>query len=147
MPAPEQGLATIIIYHKNAEEAARLGDILRGGSYSVWTADNAETALKRAEEHSAELILADAIPGDDEAFSFCDKPPDSDDSYSRRPPIIITLPSGRTDHLQRAFEAGADEVIIKPVTEAELLKRVGMIFRLERLESELRLLSSTCEEL
>lgn len=146
MPAPEPGLATIIIYHKKAEGAAWLSDILRQGSYRAWVAHNHEAALARAEEQSADLILADTISDDEEAFSLWPNPPEIDDSNMRRPPIIVMLPSGRTDMLQRAFEAGADEVLIKPATETEILRRVGMILRLVRLESELRLLHTACED-
>lgn len=90
---------------------------------TILTATNAEDAFKIIEKEKLQLILLDRnvphMSGDD-LCSILKKTPQTKDI-----PLIMLLTSNEKEHIDKCFEAGGDDYIIKPVDKEGLLNKIS----------------------
>jgi DNA-binding response OmpR family regulator len=132
------GLATVVVYYTSAEEAQRIRSWLREAHYRALATplpgEGAETKLPD-ETDRPEAFLVRVRSGDDMGFELCQRLKKS--KHLRAVPVILIVSGTRRDEHEKALSAGADEILLEPVSRDELLARVGNVIRLARLRAEL----------
>jgi DNA-binding response OmpR family regulator len=120
---PESDLPTTILIADDDKDILDLVHVgLSPAGYEVLLASDGVTALATAREHKPALILLDVgMPGLDgfEVTSALKKDPATKD-------IIVVLFTARNEasDIERGYEAGADDYMIKPFTLKTLQSRV-----------------------
>lgn len=102
-------------------------DILKRAGYDVINAFDGEEVLKLIQEKEPDLLLTDVVMPKMSGLDIC-KVIRDDPAYNLMP-IIILSTEGREDDKLRGLELGADDYIIKPFNERELLIRVKNLFK------------------
>jgi PAS domain S-box-containing protein len=138
-PQPPQRPRILIV-----EDDARTGrvlELLLGGQWTVHVVQDARAALARVQEDVPDIMLTDLLlPGGLDGFGLL--------RHLREDPRTATLPvvvvSGLTDDADRlrALEAGANDFIIKPFSEKELLLRLNTHLEMAHLRREAALRES-----
>jgi signal transduction histidine kinase/CheY-like chemotaxis protein/CHASE3 domain sensor protein len=116
-----QGEGPLVLVVEDDPRAANLMRLqLQSQGYRVEFARSAEDGLARAAElQPAALVLDIILPGMD-GWDMLARLKDRSDT-SRIPVVIVSI----TDEAQRGFALGAAQVLVKPVTQAELLSALA----------------------
>lgn len=100
-------------------------DMLRVVGANMEEAADAETGLKMIEEGSYNIILMDLrMPGMDGLTAIKQLRSNTAAAKATLPVIVVTADTA-IDLREQCMEAGADEVILKPVAMAALLNAMG----------------------
>lgn len=135
--------ADILVVDSSPASRALLGGILERRGYRVRFAHDGEEALAAARAEPPDAILLDLIlPGMDGYRLTRRLRREAGLPYI---PIIVITAIGDLESKVRGLEAGADDFILKPPDEAELLARVGALLRLKRSQAALLLEKSKTE--
>lgn len=113
MKAPTLTNILVLVIEDMPENRRLFGALLRLEGATVIEADRALSGIQLAIEAKPQLILMDLqMPGMDgiEATQILRTRPDT-----RQLPIVIITASMLDEDRQRAFDAGCDEYIIKPI--------------------------------
>jgi diguanylate cyclase (GGDEF)-like protein len=111
-------------------------EALRSAAFLVDEAESGLEAIKKVKKQLPDLLLLDAVMDGIDGFETCRKlrayPPMAD--------VPIIMVTGRDDlqSVNRAFEVGASDFIIKPLNYAVLIHRLKFIFRLGQNTAELK---------
>jgi len=99
---------------------------------NIDTADNAAGCWKVIEKDAPDVILVDASLPDMEGFEICKTLKMSE--RTRHIPVIL-LTSGADDirSRMRGMEIGADDYLVQPVDNLELVSRFKILLKLKRL--------------
>ncbi len=119
--------------------------MLLGRKYLLKLTATAEEALEKAPEFSPDLVITDLImPGMDgrELVRHLRAIP----AFEEVPMVLLTAVSD-TESRAVGLEAGADDYLVKPIRERELLARVASLLRLRRAMLSLSLRTRALEEL
>lgn len=103
--------------------------------YDIALAENGQEALDKAFETAPDLILLDVMMPIMDGFEAC-RLLKSDPRTRHTPVVILTALDQREDRL-KGLEAGADDFLSKPWSEAVLLARVRSLLRLKAITDEL----------
>lgn len=124
----------IVVVDDLADNVALLDEILSNGGYRVASAYNGPDALALIRAEPPDLILLDVnMPGMN-GYTVC-KQIKHDPDLSHIPVALLTT-SKTTDRLI-GLQAGADELISKPIERIELMIRVRALVRMKRQHDEL----------
>ena len=129
------GVKLILVVDDSRAQRFTLRKMLEKMGFSVVEAESGQEALDLADRQPVDLVLSDwMMPGMDgitfcEAFRALDR-----DSYGYF--ILLTSKSERAD-VRRAFEAGADDFLSKPVDSQELGARLNAGDRIVRMQRDL----------
>ena len=127
--------ATILVVEDDDATRTFLADNLTADGYEVLVADCAAEALRLLETKFPDVALVDVALPDASGLELIRRVRDADGLASRANPAVpMLVVSGRSSELDRvrAFESGADDMIGKPFSYAELRLRVAALLR--RLE-------------
>lgn len=111
--------------------------------YTVATADNGKTALKRAQAQKLDLILLDVVMPDISGFEVC-RILKSKRQTKDIPVIFLTSKTEHEDILE-GFNAGAVDYVRKPFLEEELISRVRVHIDLKLSKNQLLLAKENAE--
>lgn len=127
--------ATILVVDDNPTNLQVASDHLSQYAYTVLTARDAETGLKRARYTQPDLILLDiGMPGVD-GFEACRRLKAHPDT--RDIPVLFMTAYVDVEDKLRAFELGGADYVTKPFEAAELLARVRVHLTLRDRERRL----------
>jgi putative two-component system response regulator len=98
------------------------------GQYELATATSGEDALVVASEFHPDVVLLDIMMPGMDGYETC-RQPTMGASREDTHVVMVSAKSSREEQL-RAFEAGADDYVVKPIDPHELRSRVGLHFRL-----------------
>ena len=101
-----------------------LGMLFETNGFRVVTAETCEQGMRQAQSYRPDVCIVDLGLPDSDGIHFIRK-------VRAWSPVAILVLTARVAELQRlaAFEAGADDYIIKPFSSLELLARVRAIIR------------------
>ncbi len=100
--------------------------ILEEAGYEVAGAVDGEDALAKVRERSPDLVITDVEMPKLDGYGVCKAIKQS--SATSHLPVLICSSLGEAADLERGFDAGADDYLIKPVLPEELTTRVRQLF-------------------
>lgn len=128
--------AVILIVDDSPEQIHVTGSLLAKHGYEVLVASNGKAALSILERELPDLILLDIHMNDMDGFALC-RQIRSNPCYQDTAVIFMTISQDR-ESLEKGFFLGAQDYIIKPCHESELLARVGAHVRIVAQSRELK---------
>lgn len=117
--------ASILLVEDNDTLGYILKEYLELKSFSVVLAQDGAEGLKRFKKQSFDLCILDVMMPEKDGFSLAKELKTLDSDV---PIIFLTAKSLKVDVL-KGFDLGADDYIIKPVEEEELVARVKAVLR------------------
>lgn len=142
---PSTGRLRILMVEGQTDVREHLRRNLEAAGYQVSEAKNLEAAEQLLEVQTPDLVLLDWAPPTTSAGELMGR-------VRRRPsmkavPVIVVASNiQESDHVS-AFEAGADDLVIKPPSVGELMARIDAVLRRSTPASTARLLSAGDVEL
>lgn len=118
---------TILIADDKANDRVSLRDLLEVKGYAVVEAGTTEETYLQAVEHVPDLILLDVRMPSENGYAVCARLR-RDDRTSNIPIVMLTCYGLKEEKLQ-GFSAGADDYLLKPCDNDELLARIGAVLR------------------
>jgi two-component system, sensor histidine kinase and response regulator len=119
-----QETTEILIVEDSPTEAQELQEILERHGYRVTAAADCQEALNMARQHKPDLILSDIMMPQMDGYELC-RAIRADAFLTDVPVILVTALSDPEDVI-RGMECRADNFIIKPYDENQLLARVQL---------------------
>ena len=114
-----------LIIDDDADYRALIGDLLRADGWQVWDADNGERGLDMAREHHPRVVVCDLLMPRSNGFQVC-RTLRADQQF-RSTRIVVTTGRAYDSDRKAAFEAGADEYLIKPFDMSHLIKTLQQL--------------------
>ncbi|GAB6139684.1 hypothetical protein JCM14076_04130 [Methylosoma difficile] len=111
-------------------------EALRASAFFVIEAENGAQAIEFAKQHTPDIVLLDAIMEGLDGFETCQLFKAEEDMQDV--PVVMLTRLGDTHSVNLAFEAGATDFIIKPITYPILVNRLYFILRSSQNAAELR---------
>ncbi|HKP57132.1 MAG TPA: ATP-binding protein [Polyangiales bacterium] len=124
----------VLVVDPAREECRQLQSSLETAGYRVSTAEAGDRALRAFEQAPADVVLLDVVTTRFDGFATCRR--------LRQLPAgpqaaILCLTPGQDSASQdRAFEAGADDCLVRPLDNAELLLKLRSVLRFKHLSAE-----------
>lgn len=109
---------------------------LNPAGFKILEAGSGTEALSLIKSETPDLILLDAVMDDMDGFETCQR-------FRATPaltdvPIIMSTGLGDIDSINKAFEVGASDFIIKPLNYAVLIHHIRFLLRSSKTTAELR---------
>jgi len=132
---PPRRPARVLVVDDNPDLARVMSELLSSAGYDVISLTDAEAALIEIRRQVPDLVLSDVIMPGLSGFELCRQL--KGDPHTRLIPFLLMTGLGdRTDKL-KAIEAGADDLISKPVYAEELFARAKSLLKLKEFTDEL----------
>jgi sigma-B regulation protein RsbU (phosphoserine phosphatase) len=112
-----------------------LAGMLRSAGHEVLVASDGAAALAVCRRVRVDLIVADWIMPGMDGVELCQNL--KEDPFLRQIYVILLTARERVPDKVAALDAGADEYVVKPCAEIEILARVRAGLRIRRLQEEL----------
>ncbi len=126
--------ASILLVDADPESVSSINPVLTGVGYTVTTVADADEAFGKVSDHG--LVIVDVVSGSKTAVALC--------AEIRRTPAMAAIPVlcvSQTDQVEERIlflEAGADDVVSKPIEPRELEARVeALLLRFQRSRRDL----------
>ena len=121
--------ARILLVDADTDATSRILNILAGVGYTVTTIADADDALTHVGEH--QLVIVDVVEGKKSADAFTAEIRAS--PSMARIPVLCVSQTDEVEERIRLLEAGADDVVAKPVDARELEARIeALLLRFQR---------------
>ena len=104
--------------------------VLQENNFKVRVASMAKTALKLLKQFKPDLILLDIYMPEINGFELCTMI--KNDESLKDIPIIFLTASGDEESIKKGFNIGAQDYVIKPFNNSELISRVKTHIRLKQ---------------
>lgn len=122
----------ILVVEDNADMRELFCTVLSDGGYRAVTAVDGADALEVMDREYIDLIVADIMMPNMDGYELTKALRDA--NYEL--PILIVTAKDQFADMQRAFRAGTDDYMVKPINVNELLLRVKALLRRARISSE-----------
>ena len=100
--------------------------ILEEGGYAVVSAVDGDDALAKVREHGPDLVITDIEMPRLDGYGVCKAI--KQNATTSHVPVLICSSLGEAADLEKGFDAGADDYLVKPVLAEELTTRVRHLF-------------------
>jgi two-component system chemotaxis response regulator CheY len=102
--------------------------ILRGfGAVHVFEAKETQEALNRLKHDAIDIVVLDYLMGDEDGVAFLHKLRHETDSPAPYVPVIMLTAHSEKTRVEAARDAGVTEFCTKPVTAAEMIRKVAAV--------------------
>lgn len=126
---------TILVVEDNADMRELFCTVLADSGYHTLAAADGEAALAVMEKEYVDLIVADLMMPNMDGYALTEA---LREAHYDLPILIVTAKDQFAD-MQKAFRAGTDDYMIKPINVNELLLRVEALLRRAKIFSEKKL--------
>lgn len=127
---------TILVVDDSEAIRILVNAFLRDGGYRVIEAVNGREGLEICYKESIDLVLLDIAMPEMDGFSLCAKL--QGDTRLQSIPILMLSARQDVESKMRAFELGAVDYLVKPISRDELLARVNTHLTISRLTVSLQ---------
>ena len=134
--AQEDIVAKLLVVDDDRSMRVTMRAVLERDGYIIEECSNGAHALRRFEELAPDLVLMDAMMPGMDGFTTCRelrKTP-----YGRHTPILVVTALDDEHSIDRAFAAGANDFIPKPVNFAVLRQRITRLLDASNAEKHVR---------
>lgn len=131
----ENSNISILIADDDDEIISLLEMCLKRNNYNVVAKSNGEAALKEIRKNRYDLVILDVMMPKKDGIEVCRAI--KSDNITKYLPVIMITANEDYKVMMSCFDAGADEYILKPFTEFEVLIRVKAMLRIKSLRDEL----------
>jgi two-component system, cell cycle sensor histidine kinase and response regulator CckA len=121
----------VLVAEDSPTQAAQLIFLLEERGFHVTHARNGRLGLDLAKAQRPDLIISDIVMPEMDGYEFC-RAVKSDSSLRGVPVILVTSLSSPHD-VFRGLDAGADNFIVKPYEEGNLLSRIAYLLSNQEL--------------
>ena len=111
-------------------------NILKDEGYKMYYAKSGEMALKLIDEKDFDLILLDIMMPEMNGFEVCLKLKSND--KTKNIPIIFLSGKDSSMDIEKAYEVGGIDYVVKPFITIELITKVKSYTRLKQLEDRFK---------
>lgn len=125
----------IMVVEDDPNTGKLMGAVLRQNGYEPILACDGEDALSKMETHHVDLILLDIMMPRMDGYEFTKVLREGDCNI---PILMVTAKETMADK-RRGFLTGADDYMVKPVDEEEMLLRIAALLRRSHIASDRRL--------
>lgn len=126
----------ILLIEDNQDLLDNTAELLELAGYEVWTAEDGKKGFEKAKKHLPDLIVSDIMMPHLDGFGLLhliQRTPD----LAHIPFIFLTAKTERSD-FRKGMEMGADDYLMKPFSETELLNAVeSRLKKINRIHTEL----------
>lgn len=134
--SPQIGPIDILVIDDDPSVLLSLQRLLQKRGYRVVTASSAATGLQKAQLEPSVIICDWMLPGNIQGIDICHRIK-QDANLSTTAFLMMTSHTDIANRVE-ALEAGADDLLFKPVDTAELIARVKAGMRLHQLTQALK---------
>ncbi len=100
---------------------------LTQAGYDVLSAQDGDEAINIIEKETMDLVITDLnmpkVPGYELTLKL------KQDEKTKHIPVIVLTAVGQDDELQKAKEAGADNIVSKPFSPRKMVEMVGLMLK------------------
>lgn len=119
---PYGKMKTVLVIEDSMFVRENIAEMLLLAGYKVLKAENGKIGLDKAMHHKADIVICDVMMPVMDGYAVLDE-------FKKRPelediPFIFLSAKSRSEDIRRGIEAGADDYLIKPFQESELLNAV-----------------------
>lgn len=125
----------ILIIDDNIENIKVAANFIKNDEVIIWTAINGKTGLELAKEKIPDLILLDINMPEMDGFEVCREL--KKEENTKEIPVIFMTAKNDDESIERAFETGAVDYIVKPIKKTEINARVKTHLKLAQIIKEL----------
>jgi len=122
--------AKILVVDDVAMNVKLLADLLAVKGYATCTATSGPQALERIANEQPDLVLLDVMMPGMSGYEVC-RAIRADPAHAMLPVVLVTA-LDPAEERAKGLDAGADDFLSKPVSQAELLARVRSLLRIKR---------------
>jgi len=122
MGEPGDREAKILVVEDDDAVRNLLTDLLEDAGFEVLQASNGVEGVRQTFAETPDVVLTDIMMPDMGGIAFIQRV--RSQVPARSLPIIVVSALSKEDHLEKAFEAGATDYLVKPFRPFELLARV-----------------------
>ena len=126
---------SILVVDDEEKNIKLIKGMLMKENYNFNGCPNGEEALKFLQDHKPDLILLDILMPGIDGFELC-RMLKKNASTRMIPVVMVTALKEREDR-KKALDAGAEDFLIKPLDQFELIARVKSLLRLKSYHDEL----------
>ena len=120
---PESGKKSVLAVDDNAFFLDTLRTSLKDTEYNFIGANSGVSALKFLQNHSPDLFILDIEMPVMDGYELAGKIREK----GERAPILFLTGNATREYVHKALEAGAADFIVKPVTQKQVLERIGKL--------------------
>lgn len=124
----------VLIADDNVQLLALLRSILQSAGYEVTACEGGEQAIEHGRASSFDVLLLDAMMPEVDGFDVCEAIRAS--GPNRETPVVFLTGMVDASTYEDAVEAGADEILSKPINRSSLLLRLRSLRRLSAAREE-----------
>jgi signal transduction histidine kinase len=131
-------MARILLVDDNQDSRFAVIETLRKlTDHAVEEVDSGPAMLERVRRNDYDLVLLDVqMPGMD-GFEVCRRLR-ADDKTRRLPVLFLTATHYQVESRLKGLEVGADDFIVQPISNQELVARIKSVLRVKALADEIR---------
>ncbi|OGL20374.1 MAG: guanylate cyclase [Candidatus Rokubacteria bacterium RIFCSPLOWO2_12_FULL_71_19] len=137
------GPAKILVVDDTPHNVKLLADLLAVKGYTVATAASGREALDKVATERPDLVLLDVMMPELSGYEVCRRI--RDDPATAMLPVVMVTALDPAQERVKGLDAGADDFLSKPVSQAELLARVRSLLRIKALHDQLAEANRTLE--
>jgi len=116
---------TILVVDDDESFLRMMKMILPKEGYNIRYTSDSTKAIHYAKKHHVDLLMLDLMMPEIDGYEICRKA--RKDNEIKELPILVVSAAGGKEVARRVFEAGADEHIVKPFDQQDLLYRINYL--------------------
>ena len=125
----------IMVVEDDLNTRKLMGAVLRQNGYEPILACDGQDALERMEQHHVDLIILDIMMPRMDGYEFTQILREGDCNI----PILMVTAKETIADKKKGFLTGADDYMVKPVDEEEMLLRISALLRRSHIASDRKL--------